>query len=72
MRDSGGVHPWGEAIFVPCDCAAPAQPAGERVLLRRKIKLGAMNSGTGPWMQVFDKTDHYNDAEFAWATIERC
>ena len=20
MRDSGGVHPWGEPIFIPCDC----------------------------------------------------
>lgn len=20
MRDTGGVQPWGDAIFVPCDC----------------------------------------------------
>ena len=28
-RDSGGVQPWGEAIYVPCDCsnAAPAPVA---------------------------------------------
>jgi hypothetical protein len=23
MRDTGGVHPWGEHISVPCDCATP-------------------------------------------------
>ncbi len=22
-RDSGGVYPWGEPIFVPCDCPEP-------------------------------------------------
>lgn len=22
-RDSGGVHPWGEAAMVPCDCSQP-------------------------------------------------
>ncbi len=22
MRDSGGEHPWGEAIFIPCGCDA--------------------------------------------------
>jgi len=23
MRDTGGTHPWGETIFVPCDCSSP-------------------------------------------------
>jgi hypothetical protein len=50
--------------------AAPAQPE-ERVLLRRGTNLGAMGVGTGPWMQVFDQNDTYNDAEFSWATVER-
>lgn len=50
--------------------AAPAQPE-ERVLLRRGTNLGSMGVGTSPWMQVFHQHDTYNDAEFAWATIER-
>lgn len=29
MRDSGGVHPWGEAIMVPCDCQHAASMALE-------------------------------------------
>jgi hypothetical protein len=50
--------------------AAPAQPE-DRVLLRRGTNLGSMGVGTSPWMQVFHQHDTYNDAEFAWATIER-
>lgn len=25
QRDTGGVYPWGESIFVPCDCDAEAR-----------------------------------------------
>jgi len=27
QRDSGGVHPWGEGIFLACDCDQPPTPA---------------------------------------------
>jgi hypothetical protein len=26
MADSGGTHPWGEPISIPCDCTAPPAP----------------------------------------------
>ncbi|WP_448679972.1 hypothetical protein [Pseudomonas nicosulfuronedens] len=28
--DSGGIHPWGEAAMVPCDCAHTERAQGER------------------------------------------
>ena len=25
-RDSGGTYPWGEAVYLPCDCLANDEP----------------------------------------------
>lgn len=36
--DSGGVHPWGEAINIPCDCKLVAQPQGEAEHLRAELQ----------------------------------
>jgi hypothetical protein len=39
MRDSGGVHPWGEAALIPCDCADTLRAEVERLraLLREAL-----------------------------------
>ena len=38
-RDSGGTHPWGWAINIPCECTAPpAQPAPVQPILKKKEK----------------------------------
>lgn len=36
--DSGGVHPWGEAINIPCDCVLVTQPQGEVERLRAELQ----------------------------------
>lgn len=67
MRDTGGVYPWGEGIFVPCDHNKPATDPRDAVIAQLVEAIGSAVKWTDQYRWSAPWTD---DARAALAAAK--